>query len=146
MTVMGQWRARLTTTAVFPTPVGPTITGMTGLGAAKSPFHFLAGKLDDGGAAMHVMRRQLAGKEPGQQVVDLVGAQQLARLDGGAARIGRGEALEPVVPAAESAPGEVGGQLLEAALGVEAGVRVRDRMDRDRSPPERLHLEARALQ
>ena len=65
----GQCAASASATAVFPTAVGPTSTGT--LAPAKPALQLLAGQLHDRRAAVHVVRRQVGGEEPEQQLAHL---------------------------------------------------------------------------
>src|SRR6267143_2217709 len=93
MTVRGQCAARASASAVFPTPVGPTMTGTSGLRAAKPALQLIPRELHDGGPAVDVVRGKLAGEEAREELPHLVGPQGLARLDGRPAGIRRGESL-----------------------------------------------------
>src|ERR1041384_8408312 len=116
MTVMACNSASAAATAVLPTPVGPTMTGTNGRSAAPKPARPLgARQLYDGGPPVDVVRGQRGGEQPHDQLAHLVGIEVMARFDGGAAGVGRGEALEAIGPAAEAPAGEIGHQLLEAA-------------------------------
>src|SRR5260221_1052287 len=105
-------------TAVLPEAVGPTITGMSGLSAAKATLQLGARQLHDGRPAVHVVRRELAREQPRNQLVHLRPRQRLPRLDRRAAGERGGEALEPVGEPAESSARQVRGDLAQAALGV----------------------------
>src|SRR5690348_5420918 len=115
MTVMGSRAASAAATAVFPTPVAPTMTGTSGRGSAppKAPLQLGLGQLNDRGPAVHVVRGEGRGEEPRHQLAHLVGPQAVPRLDGRAAGVGRGEPLQLVLPTAESAAREIAHQLLE---------------------------------
>src|SRR5882672_4096539 len=128
MTVTGVRAASATATAVLPTPVGPTMTGVWCLvsGTAKPPFQFLFGELHHTRPSMRVVR--------------------LSRLDRGSTRVGRGEALQPILPAPKSPAGEIGDELLQAACGLEARMRVRRRVYDDAAAGEWLDLVADARQ
>ena len=65
----------------------------------------------------------------------------VGRLDRRPAGERGAEALETVLPAAEAPAGEVAHQLLQAARGLEARVRVGGRVDDDAAAGERLDLE-----
>ena len=65
----GQWAASASATAVLPTAVGPTRTGT--LPPAKPPLQLLARQLHDRRAPVHVVRRQLGGEQPEQQLPHL---------------------------------------------------------------------------
>src|SRR5690348_11460061 len=120
MSVTGMRDARARATAVFPTPVGPTITGTNGLGAAKAALQLGLGQLHDGRTPVHVVRRELAGEQALDQLALLDRREHLARLDGRAAGVGRGKPLELVVQTAEPVLGEIRYQLLETAPRIEA--------------------------
>ena len=92
--------ASASATAVFPTPVGPTRIGV--LASAKAALQFFARQLDDGGPAMHIVRRQLTGKQARQQLTPRSIVEWLAGLHRGMTGIGRHESLEPIGPAAET--------------------------------------------
>src|SRR5687768_276357 len=100
ITVIGVSAASATAVAVLPTPVGPTRTGVrerdSGLGAAKAAFQLLFGKLHHRRPAVDVVRRQRRGEQPHDELAHLARIERLSRLDGGAARVRCGEALEPV--------------------------------------------------
>src|SRR6266850_2391056 len=129
MTVMGASAASATATAVLPTPVEPTTTGVRSLesGAAEPALKLFLGKLHHGRPAMNIMRGQCRRQQPHDQLAHFLNVELLPSLDRGAAGIGRGESLEPVLPAAEAAAGEVGDELLETARRLEARMRVRRR-------------------
>src|SRR5882762_289303 len=148
ITVMGVRAARATATAVLPTPVGPTRTGVRGLvsGTAKPTFQFLFGQLDHGRTAVDVVRRQRRREQPHDQLAHLAGVQRLSRFDRRTTRVGRGKALQTILPAAEPAARQIGDELLEAAGGLEARVRVRRRVHDNAAAGERLYLVADARQ
>src|SRR6266540_5419608 len=131
MTVMGVRAASATATAVLPTPVGPTITGVGvwgwGLGAAKAAFQLLFRQLHHRGTAVHVMGGEGCREQAHDQLAHLSRVERLSRLDRGSTRVGRGEALQPILPAPKSPAGEIGDELLQAACGLEARMGVRRR-------------------
>src|SRR6267378_82369 len=116
MTVSGVRAASATATAVLPTPVGPTITGVRCLvsGAAEPALKLFLGKLNHRWPAMDVVRRERRGEEANHELAHLTRVERLTSLDRRATRIRRGEALQPVLPTAEAAAGEIGDQLLQA--------------------------------
>ncbi len=118
MTSRGQCAASAIATAVLPTAVGPTSTGT--LAPAKPALQLLPGKLHDGRAAVHVVRRQVGGKQAEEQLPHLPLVETLPRLHGGSAGVGRGESLQPIGPATEPPTGEVGDHLPETGRGIEA--------------------------
>src|SRR5260370_15227854 len=122
MTVIGARSARATTTAVLPTPVGPRTTGVRGLvsGTAKPAFQFLFRELHHRGAAVDVMRGQSCGEQAHDQPAHLARIERLPGLDRRAARVSRGETLEPILPTTTPSAGQVGDALLEAATGLAA--------------------------
>src|SRR6266550_4143690 len=174
ITVMGVRAASATATAVLPTPVGPTMTGVwgrsvishakacarqtlslrtllcrahpLGWGSPETPFQLFFWQLDHGGAAVDVVRRQRCREEPHDQLAHLPRVERLSRLDRGSTRVGRSEALQPILPAPESPAGEIGDELLQAACGLEARMRVRGRVNDDAAAGERLDLVADARQ
>src|SRR4051794_15287266 len=118
MTVMGLRLASATATAVLPTPVGPTMTGVNGrtVGrsdgpssrAAKTTFQFLFGQLHHTRPAVHVMCWERRAEQAHHQLAHLVGIERLTGLDRRATGVSRGEPLEPVLPSAEAPAGEIG--------------------------------------
>src|SRR5881409_2997367 len=142
MTVIGVREASATATAVFPTPVGPTMTGVRSLasGAAKTAFQLVLWKLHHRRSAVHVVRGEGRGEQPHDELTHLVPIERLPSFDRGAARVGRGESLEAVLPAAEPAAREIGDELLQAARGLEPRMRIRGRVDDDAPARERLDL------
>src|SRR5882757_9349654 len=170
MTVMGASAASATATAVLPTPVEPTMTGVMGrslISHAKAcarptlslrtvlrrahplgwrpsepTLQFLFRKLHHGRPAMNIVRGQCRREQSHDQLAHFLDVERLPSLDRGAAGIGRGEPLEPVLPAAEAAAGEIGDELLETARRLEPRMRVRRRVDHDAAPGERLDLVA----
>src|SRR5881398_3022216 len=122
--VMGSSAAHAAATAVLPTPVGPTITGVRGgiSGSPKSPLQLALGQLYDRGPAVHVVGRQCRAEQAEHELPHLLHLEPLTRLDGRATGEGRREALQPVGERAESPSGEIGDELLEAARRVEWGV------------------------
>src|SRR6266540_3089812 len=113
---MGVRVARLEATAVLPTPVGPTMTGVRGV-------------------AFRMWFSQNA-----VPTLPSAAAPCSAGRDGGSAGVGRRKALEPVLPAAKAATGEIGNELLQAAGGLEAGMRVRRGVHDDAATGEWLDL------
>src|SRR5439155_1703769 len=113
-----------TAAAVLPTPVGPTSTGVRGRGSGppKPALQLLLRQLHQARPAMDVVRRERGGEEADDQLAHFVRVQAVAGLDGGAAGVRRGKALQAVLPSAEPPPREVGDELLEAAGRLEAGL------------------------
>src|SRR5438093_4862384 len=146
ITVRGVWAARATATAVLPTPVGPTRTGVWCLvsGTAKPPFQFLFGELHHARAAVDVVRRQRRRQQPHDQLAHFVGVECLSRLDRRAARERGGKALQPILPAAEPPAREIGDELLQAARGLETRMGVRRGVHDDAAAGEGLDLVADA--
>src|SRR5262245_41775414 len=142
MTVMGVRAARATATAVFPTPVGPTITGVgcRESGAAEPALKLFLRQLNHRWPSMHVVRWQRGAEEPNDQLTHLSGLERLTSLDRRATRIRRRKALEPVLPSAETAPSEVGDELLQATGSLETGMGVGGGVDDDAASRERLDL------
>src|SRR5260370_12919192 len=104
MTVIGCNAANARATAVWPTPVDPTMTGTNGRSAAPKPSLQLgARQLYDGGPPVDVVRRQRGGEQPHHELAHLVGIEVMARFDRGAAGVGRGKALQAVGPTAAAA-------------------------------------------
>src|SRR5947208_128890 len=120
---MGSSAAHAAATAVLPTPVGPTTTGVRGgiSGSPKSPLQLPARQLYDRGPAVHIVGRQRRGEQPEHELPHLLRLEPLARLDGRATGERRREALQPVGERAESPACEIGDELLEAARRVESG-------------------------
>src|SRR3989442_10419608 len=145
---MGVRAARLTATAVLPTPVGPTRTGVRCRvsGPTKPTFQFLFRKLHHARPAVDVVRRQRRRKKPHDQLAHLPGIQRLSRLDRRTTRVCRGKPLQAILPAAKPATGQIRDELLQAARGLEARVRVRGGMYDNAAPGERLDLVADARQ
>src|SRR6266480_3039034 len=136
-----------TATAVLPTPVGPTSTGTRGRSAPpKSSLQLVLRQLYDRGPPVYVVRRERRAEQPTHQLTHLLEPEPLARLDRGPAREGGGEALEAVRPTAEPAAREIRHELLEAAGGVEARMRVGGRVHDHGPAGKRLDLVAHASQ
>ena len=93
---------------------------------------------------MHIVRRQRCGQQPDDELPHLIGVERLPRLDRGAACIRRGEPLQAVLPAAEPTAGEIGHELLQAARGFEARMRIGRRVHHDAASGERLDFIADA--
>src|SRR2546430_7326964 len=95
---MGSSAPHAATTAVLPTPVGPTSTGVRGgvSGSPKSPLQLSLGQLYDRGSAVHVVRRQRRAEQAKHELAHLLYLEPLARLDGRATGERRREALQPV--------------------------------------------------
>src|SRR4051812_30958661 len=150
MTVMGVNDARATATAVFPEPVGPTMTGVRGrgwgLGAGEPSFKLFLGKLDHRRPAVDVMHRQRGREQADDQLPHLLSVELMPGFDRGTTGIGGRKPLEAILPATKATAGEVGDELLEAARCLKAGMRVRRGMHYDASPRKRLDLVADALQ
>src|SRR5260370_35859593 len=148
ITVIGVSAASAAATAVLPTPVGPTTTGVRGrdwgLGAAKTAFQLFLWELNHGRSPVDVVRRQRRGQQPHDQLAHLAHVERLSGFDRGATRVGRREAFQAILPAAKPATGEVRDQLLEAARGFEPWVRIRRRMHDNAAAGERLDLVASA--
>src|SRR5688572_10761318 len=106
MTSSGQWVVRARATAVFPTAVGPTTTGT--LAPAKPALQLLTRQLDDGRAAVNVVRREIGGEEAQQQLPHLPSFQPFSRLHRRAAGKGGREALERIRPTPEPPPCQIG--------------------------------------
>src|SRR5688500_17089367 len=111
MTSIGRCAASASATAIFPTAVGPTITGT--LASPKAALQLLSRQLDDRGTAVHVVRWQVGGEEAEQELPHLPLVQPLPGLHRGAAGVGRREPLQPVGPPAEPPTRQVGHRLTE---------------------------------
>src|SRR6185503_10768613 len=146
ITVIGVSAASATATAVLPTPVGPTMTGVRCLvlGAAEPAFKFFPGKLDHAGAAVDIVRGERRAQESNHELAHLIRVERLPGLDRRATGIRRGEPFEPILPAAEPAPRQIGDQLLQAARRFEAGMRIRRGVHDNAAPREGLDLVADA--
>src|SRR5260370_18438146 len=142
ITVIGVSAASAAATAVLPTPVGPTTTGVRGrdwgLGAAKTAFQLFLWELHHARSPVDVVRRQRRGQQPHDQLAHLAHVERLSGFDRRAARVGRREAFQAVLPAAQAATGEIGDQFLEAARGFEPRMRVSPRVPDDASARDRL--------
>src|SRR2546425_3772198 len=147
MTETGSSAAQATATAVLPTPVGPTRTGTSGRSAPpKSPLQLVLGQLHDRGPPVHVVRGKRCREQPAHEVAHLCELEALSRLDRCPTGERRPESLEPVREGPEPAARKVRHELLEAARGVEARMRVRRRMHYYGPPGERLDLVSHAPQ
>src|SRR5690242_139727 len=97
---MGSSAAHAATTAVLPTPVGPTMTGTSGgaprSASSKSPLQLSARQLHHRRPAVHVVGGERGAEQPEHELPHLFQLEPLARLDGRATRERRREALEPV--------------------------------------------------
>src|SRR6476619_5255787 len=107
----GHTVASASATAVLPTAVGPTTTGT--LPTPKPALQLLARQLHDGGTAVHVVGRQVGGEQPQQQLPHFALVERVARFYRGAAGVGRREPFQPVGPATEPPPSEIGHYLSE---------------------------------
>src|SRR5882672_4932982 len=146
ITVTGRWLASATATAVLPTPVGPTRTGVWCLvsGPTKTAFQFFLRQLDHRRAPVHVVRRERRREQADDEPAHFVGVERLSRLDRRAARERGGKALQPILPAAEAPTRQIGDELLQAAGGLETRMRVRRGVYDDAAAGEWLHLVADA--
>src|SRR6266566_2316758 len=146
ITVTGVWAASATATPVFPTPVGPTTTGVRSResGPTKPAFQFLFGELHHGRPPMDIVRRKRRRQEPHNQLAHFAYIERLPGLDGGAAGIGRRKALQPILPPAEPPARQIGDELLQAAGGLETRMRVRRGVHDDAAAGKRLDLVADA--
>src|SRR5919109_4529211 len=99
MTVIGASPARATATAVLPTPVGPTMTGVGALGPSKPSFQLFFGQLYQTRAPVDVVRWKRRGEQARNELAHFVDLERLARFDRRPAGVGRGKALKPVLPA-----------------------------------------------
>src|SRR6184192_1040393 len=81
---MGSSAPHAATTAVLPTPVGPTSTGVRGgvSGSPKSPLQLALGQLYDRGSPVHVVSRQRRAEQADHELAHLLSVEPLARLDG----------------------------------------------------------------
>src|SRR5258708_33665959 len=104
------------------------------------------GGLPDRRSPVEVVPGERGRLDRGPYRADLVGLEPLAGLDGGAAGVRRGEALQPVGERAEPPAREIGDQLAEAARGIEARMRIRCRLHYHRASRERLNFVADAAQ
>src|SRR2546425_2140362 len=121
MTVIGVSDASATATAVLPTPVGPTTTGVRCLvsGAAEAALKLFLGKLDHRRPSVDIVSRERGTKQPDDELPHLVDVEGLARFDGRAARVCRRKAFQTILPAAKPAAGQISDELLQAARGFE---------------------------
>ena len=94
---------------------------------------------------MHVVRRQLGGKEPQQELAHLGGVEPVAGLDRRPTGVGGREPLETIGPAAEPSSGQIRDDFAKARAGIEALVRRGHRVHHDRPAAEGLDLEADVL-
>src|SRR2546428_12768358 len=142
MTVIGVSEASATATAVLPTPVGPTMTGVRCRvsGGGKTPVQLFLWQLDHRGPAMHVVRGECGRKQPDEELAHLVGVECLARLDRGSAGVRRGKPPQTILPPAKPAAGGIGDPLLQAARRRETGVRIWGRGRHEASAGERAGL------
>src|SRR2546427_10713109 len=110
-------------TAVLPTPVGPTRTGVRGRARRstppKPPLELVAGQLHDRRPPVHVVRRERRRQQPTHELAHRLDFEPLPGLDRRSTGERGRKALEPVRPAAESAAREIRYQLLEAARRIE---------------------------
>src|SRR5688572_7240493 len=121
MTSRGQCAPSATATAVLPTAVGPTSTGT--LPAAKSALQLLARELDDRGAPVHVVGRQVGAEQSQEQLAHLPFPEPVTRFHGGSTGVGGSKALQSIGPAAEAPPRQISHHFAEAGAGVEPRVR-----------------------
>src|SRR5438105_3633976 len=174
MTVSGARSASATATAVLPTPVGPTITGVrgrsvishakacarpalplrtvscrahpSGWGSPKTTFQFFFWQLDHRWPPVYVVRRQRCREEPDHELAHLAHVERLPSFDRCPARVRRGEALEPILPTTKAPTGEIGDELLQAATRLEAGMGIRSRVHHDAAAREWLDLKTDAFE
>src|SRR6266513_824294 len=146
MTVIGRRSASAAATAVLPTPVGPTMTGVRCRmsGTAKPTFQFLFGKLHETRSAMDIVRGECGAQQSHDELAHFTRIERLSRLERRAARICRREALEPVLPSSKPSPRQIGDELLETATRFEARMRIRRRVNDDAASREWLDLKADA--
>src|SRR5207253_6474972 len=85
-TLMGSSAAHAATTAVLPTPVGPTMTGTSGgaprSASPKSPLQLPARQLHHRGSAVHVVGRERRAEQPEHELPHLLQLEPLARRFG----------------------------------------------------------------
>src|SRR5437667_2956328 len=148
MTVIGTSAPIAAATAVLPTPVGPTMTGVRGWGsgAAEAAFKLFLRELNEARTAVYVVRRQRCSEEPQDQLPHFSGVERLPGLDRCPARVGCGEPLETILPTTKPSAGEIGDELLKAATGLEAWMRTRSSMHHDAAAGEWLDINADALE
>src|SRR5437879_2625466 len=113
MTVTGSSSAQATATAVLPTAVGPTSTGVRGRmsGPSKPSLQLFPRKPHDGRPPVHVVGGEGGREQPPDQLARLRRLETLSGLDRGAARERRREPLQPVRPSPEPSPREIGHEL-----------------------------------
>src|SRR5438093_12798209 len=112
--------ARAIASTLFPAPVGPQMTGTTRTSTpAKTPLELVPGEVDNGGAAMHVVRGETRRRERDEQRAHLGRRQRIPPLDRGLARDGRGEAFVSRVGRGSAIAAEPGERLAQAPLRAE---------------------------
>src|SRR5436190_94001 len=115
--------------ADFPDAVGPQMTGIVagsatpGSAPAKAPLELIPRQVDDGGAAVYVVRGQDALTQRHEQGPHLLRRERVARLDRGLACDGRRKMLTSRARARDPIAGERRERVTQAALGVEARMR-----------------------
>src|SRR2546430_17023654 len=114
---MGSSAAHAAATAVLPTPVGPTITGVRGgiSGSPKSPLQLALGQLYDPGPAVHVVGRQCRAEQAEPELPHPLHLEPLARLEGRGTAERPPEAPPPLGERAESPSGAIGAHVPRAA-------------------------------
>src|SRR2546425_453795 len=146
MTVIGLRAASATATAVLPTPVGPTRTGVRCLvsGSPEATLKLFLWELDHTRAAVNIVCRQSRGEQSNDELAHLVGVECLTRFDRRTTRERCGKALQPILPPAKPAAGQIGDELLQAACGLEARMRIRRGVHDNAAAGEWLDLVANA--
>src|SRR4051812_35142427 len=87
-------RASAKATALFPAAVGPATTGMSVRSSpAKAALELAPREMDNRGPSMDVVRRQLRGRERGEERAHLRGRHDVPRLDRRLAGDSRGKPL-----------------------------------------------------
>src|SRR5438093_93838 len=139
--------ARAIASTLFPAPVGPQMTGTTRTSTpAKTPLELVPGEVDNGGAAMHVVRGKTRRRERDEQRAHLGWRQRIPRLDRGLTRDRRSEPLVSRVGRGSTIAAERGERLAQAPFSVEARVRHRNAADEQRVAPKALELEAQTFE
>src|SRR5437867_1734662 len=133
ITVIGTRAPIATATAVLPTPVGPTMTGVRGWGsgAAEAAFKLFLRELNEARTAVYVVRRQRCSEEPQDQLPHFSGVERLPGLDRCPARVGCGDPPETILPTTKPSAGAIDDELHKPTTRREARMRTRSRMHHD---------------